>query len=97
MNQSSSQIQALYEGKEEEAIKFLNKNHLIAIIIFILAFVTATLWGEVIISLSAKIYGVKKNDLKLWQMGLTATIFTAMSYIIIIYVAKLPITVALSL
>jgi uncharacterized BrkB/YihY/UPF0761 family membrane protein len=97
MNPSSSQIQALLEGKEKEAIKYLNKHHAIAIIIFVLAIVTAGLWGEVIIKLSTKIYGVKAEDLELWQMTLTATIFTMVSYILIIYVIKLPITVAFSL
>lgn len=46
MNVSRSQLQALLEGKEDEAIKFLNKNHLIAIIIFVLAIVSAGLWGK---------------------------------------------------
>lgn len=97
MNTSPSQMQALFEGKEKEAIKYLNKHHLVAIIIFILAIVSAGLWGEAIIKLSTKIYGVKTEDLKLWQMTLTATIFTLASYIFIIYVIKLPITVAFSL
>lgn len=97
MNASPSQTQALFEGKENEAIKFLNKHHAIAVLIFILAIVSAGLWGEAIIELSAKIYGVKKENLNLLQMTLTATIFTIASYILIIYVIKLPITVAFSL
>lgn len=97
MSENARQLEAIFEGKEEETIKFLSKHHFFAIIIFIFAIVTANLWGEVVINISTKIYGVKREDLKLWQMILTATVFTLVAYIIIIYIIKVPITSAFSL
>lgn len=97
MNASSSQIQARFEGKQEEAVKFLSKHRIIALVVFILAIVSAGLWGEVVSNLSAKIYGVKKEELELWQITLTAIIFTIITYILIVHVIKVPITAAFSL
>lgn len=94
MNPSAQQIEARTIGSQNKTVAFLSNHHLIALIIFILAIVTANIWAEAIIKLVADIFGVRREDLKLWMWLLFAIIFTIIAYIIIVHIIRVPLTAA---
>ena len=93
---SERQLEARHLGEQDETVKFLNQYHLIAIIIFIIILISTGLWSELIISLTAKLFRVSRNDMTPMMWFSSALVFTIITYIIIRYIVKVPITAAFS-
>ena len=97
MSLSSRQIEARTTGEQRETIKFLNQNHIIAIIVFTLILVSANLWAEAAISVISIVFRLPRNQIKLWMWLVSCLFFTAMIYIIIRYIVRVPITSSFTL
>jgi len=96
MNASQQQIQARTQGTQEATVIFLTNNHIIAIIIFVAAIITANLWTEVVINIATKIFNTSFEDFSLANWIILALVFTLIAYFCIVYVFKIPITAAFS-
>ncbi len=94
MNPSQQQVEARTSGTQESTVRFLANHHLIAILVFALAIVTANLWAEVVISGYCRITNKKREDLDFVRWIILAAVFTLFAYIMIVYVFKMPITAA---
>lgn len=90
-------VEARTLGTENSTIMFLTKNHLVAMLIFIIAIISANLWSETIIIGVTKAFNVKKEDIGFSKWVLVALSFSFMAYFIIVHIFKVPITAAFGL
>ncbi|XWV26732.1 putative orfan [Tupanvirus soda lake] len=96
MEPSQQQYEARTKGSQESTVRFLTGHHLIAIIVFVMAIVTANLWTEVIISATATIFGVRREEISFIKWLSLTLLFTLFAYFVIVYIFKIPITAAFS-
>jgi hypothetical protein len=96
MNASKQQLEARTVGTQESTVRFLTSNHLIAIIVFVVAIMTANLWTEVVISAVTNLFNVKRDEIGFIKWLIIAFVFTVVAYFIIVYVFRVPITAAFS-
>jgi uncharacterized MAPEG superfamily protein len=93
---SERQVEARTTGEQKKSVEFLNQNHFLAIMVFVVAIITANLWTETTVSLIAVIFGVNREQIKIWMWLISAIIFTLIAYVIIRYIIKVPLTAAFS-
>ena len=91
---SERQVEARSEGEQKETVKYLNRNHIQAMLIFMLILVSAGLLTELVISISIYLFGVKRDQLTIWMWTIISGVFLLITYVIIRYIVKVPLTSA---
>jgi hypothetical protein len=87
--------EASQKGRQSLTIEYLNRHQLVTIIIFIIVIVGGVLWSEFIITLISKhIFMVPRQDLTAWMWLISALLVTTITWVLLRYVFRIPITAA---
>lgn len=97
MEPSPEQLEARTEGTEKNAVRYMNRHHFLAILVFVLAIITGTLWYGVVVKFTSLLLRKSQDQFNLLNWILLAVIFSIIAYIIIRFVVKIPITSAFAL
>jgi hypothetical protein len=89
-------LEARMQGTQESTVRYLTNHHLVAIIVFICAIIAANLWADVIVTAFATVLNVERDKIGFLRSFLLALVFTFITYVLIVYVFKVPITAAFS-
>ena len=94
----AKEYEASVKGTEKTTVSFLNRYPMVAIIVFILAIISATTWGEaLLVFVSEYIFHVPRGELRAWMLALTALTITLLTWVIARYIFRLPVTAVFSL
>lgn len=96
LNRSILQDEAHHNGEHKQTHMYFARHPFVAILLLTMVVISTFLWSEVVLECLAKyLFKVKKSELQPWMMAIVALIFTLLTYFVIVYVFRIPITALL--